>query len=148
MSIDQFGMWCGRLLHSRTRKTLASPAAPQLHDRAVGRHLTVAGFAPQTEIEGVAALLVATLMRARSSRRQREFPLLCILPAVRHWPCELRWGCPSLYPCQGRGRAPQKKSPLLLDPRPYTGERYHLENTPKHLSIRMFSSGNGSHGGG
>jgi hypothetical protein len=142
MSIDQFGMWWGGLLHCRTGKAFASPAVPQLRDRATGRHLTVAGFPRHTEIDGVAALLVTIRMCACSSRRQREFPLLCILPTVRHRPCELRWGCPSLCPCQGRGRARNaplgKNRPFCCDPRPDTGERYHLENTPKHLSIKMF----------
>src|SRR6516225_12198567 len=133
MSIDQFDMWCGRLLHSRTGKSFASPAAPQLRNRTTGRRLRLAGFTPQAEIEGVGALLVTIRMLASPSRRQREFLLLCILPA-RHRPCDLRWGCPSLCPCQGRGRALDaplgKNRPFWRDPRPNTSERYHPENTP------------------
>src|SRR4030095_1460752 len=103
MSIDQFGMWCGRLIHYRTGKTFASPAAP-LRDRATGQRHKGTGFTPSTEIEGVAALPVTIRLRASSSRLQQEFPLLYILPA-RHLHYELRWGYLSLRPCQGRGRA-------------------------------------------
>jgi hypothetical protein len=111
----------------------------------------VVGFTLQAEIAGVAALLVTIRMRASSSRRQRELPLLCILPA-RHRPYELRWGCPSLCPFQDRVHARDaprgNNDSFCCDPRPDTGERYHLENTPKHLSIKMFSSGDESNGCG
>jgi hypothetical protein len=69
MNIDQFGMWCGRLIHHRTGKTFALPAA-QLRDRVTGQRLKVAGFTPRAEIEGVAALPVTIRMRASSSRLQ------------------------------------------------------------------------------
>ena len=120
MSIDQFGMWCGRMIHYRTGKTFVTATA-QLRDRATGHRHTVAGFTPRAEIERVAALPVTIRMRASSSRLQQNFPLLCILPA-RHRPSELRWDIP---PCAlvKATDAPAAKN-RGCSPRPDTSERY------------------------
>ena len=98
------------------------------------------GFGLYTGAEADAALRRTARLRVRPLRRRRQLPLHDWSAKPRA--SESQWGRPALSPCQshGRGRsAPlRENSSRRCEPRLNTGGRYHLKNTPKHLTGGMF----------
>src|ERR1700733_3335284 len=144
VGIEGLGAWgvgrWDRLLHCRIGSALRSPTSQWLLDPATNWRRKGTGFGLYTGAEADAALRRTARLRVRPLRRRRQLPLHDWSAKPRA--SESQWGRPALSPSpsHGRGRsAPlRENSSRRCEPRLNTGGRYHLKNTPKHLTGGMF----------